>query len=99
MNPGQAHLAESRRQTLLSQLHAAESAVRSNLNFQAIEANARAHMERALAHIREACVAINAIDRARTVKQLVDELERLERAFDELRQQPPPGVTVKSNRI
>jgi len=99
MNPGEIHLAESRRQTLLGQLHAAEAAVRSNLNFHDIEANARAHMERALAHIREACNAINEIGRARTVKQLVDELERLERAFDELRQSPPPGVTVKSNRI
>jgi len=99
MNPGQTHLAESRKQTLLGQLHAAEAAVRSNLNFQAIEANARAHMERALAHIREAYVAINEIGRARTVKQLVEELERIERAFEELRQQPPPGVTIKSNRI
>ena len=98
MNPN-AHLAESRRQALLGQLHAAEAAVRSNLNFNALEATARAHMERALAHIREACVAINEMGRARSVKQLVEELERIERAFEELRQQPLPGVTVKSNRV
>jgi hypothetical protein len=55
-------------------------------------------MERALAHIQEAWIAINEMRGVRSVPQLVDDLNRIEQACNELRQQPPPGVTVKSFR-
>jgi hypothetical protein len=55
-------------------------------------------MERAMAHIQEAYIAINEMRAVRGVPQLVDDLNRIEQACNELRQQPPPGVTVKSFR-
>ncbi len=42
----------------------------------------RAHLERALAHIQEACVAINEINRVRTVEQLVNDLTRVQQVMD-----------------
>jgi hypothetical protein len=89
---------ESQRQALLGQLKAAESALRSGLHTHGFGTTARAHMERALAHIQEAHIAINEMRAVRSVPQLVEDLNRIEQACNELRQQPPPGVTVKSFR-
>ena len=43
----------SQRQELLGQLKAAEAALRSGLHTQGFGSTARAHMERAMAHIRK----------------------------------------------
>jgi hypothetical protein len=74
---------ESKRQALLSQLNAAESALRSGLHTHGFGSTARAHMERAMAHIQEAYVAINEINRARTVQQLVNDLVRVQQVMDD----------------
>lgn len=98
MNPGELQAIESQRQALLGQLKAAESALRSGLHTHGFGNTARAHMDRALAHIQEAYIAINEMRAVRRVPQLVEDLNRMEQACNELRRQPPPGVTVKSFR-
>jgi hypothetical protein len=89
---------EIQRQALLGQLRAAEAALRSGLHTHGFGSTARAHMERAMAHIQEARIAIAEMRAVRSVPQLVEDLNRIEQACNELRQQPPPGVTVKSFR-
>ncbi len=89
---------EAQRQVLLGQLKSAEASLRAGVEAQGFGNIARAHLERALAHVQEARIAIDEFNRARTVQQLVDDLVRLEQACDEFRRQPPPGVTVKSPR-
>jgi hypothetical protein len=98
MNSGELSMVEGKRQVLLGQLKAAEASLRTGLDVHGFGNIARAHLERALAHIQEARIAINEVNRARTVQQLVDDLVRIEQACNEFRQQPPPGVTVKSQR-
>jgi hypothetical protein len=98
MNSTDIKLIESQRQALLGQLRAAEAALRTGLHTHGFGGTARAHMERAMAHIQEACIAINEMRAVRGVPQLVDDLNRIEQACNELRQQPPPGVTIKSFR-
>jgi|GEM_PF-1145313 len=95
MNPTDEH----KRLALMAQLRVAETALRGNLVVPGVDAVARAHTERALAHVREAFIAINETARVRTVKQLVAEVERVEKLLTEQPQQPSPGVTVKSHRI
>ena len=99
MNSEDLKAIENQRQALLGQLTAAEAALHTGLQTQGFGSNARAHMERALAHIQEAYIAINESKQVRTVPQLVDDLVRIQRVCDEFRQQPPPGVTVKSHRV
>ena len=82
MNPDDLNIVEAKRQALLGQLKAAESALRSGLHTHGFGSIARAHLERALAHIQEACVAINEINRARTVEQLVNDLIRVQQVMD-----------------
>jgi hypothetical protein len=89
---------ETQRQALLGQLNAAEAALRSGLHTHGFGSTARSHMERALAHIQEAYIAIAETKAVRSVPQLVEDLNRIEQACNELRQQPPPGVTIKSLR-
>ena len=67
MNPGELSMLEGRRQELLGQLNAAEAALRANLDLNCANVTARVHMQRALAHIQEAVVAVNGVRRARTV--------------------------------
>ena len=73
---------EAERQALLGQLQAAEAALRAGLHAQGFGGVARAHMERALAHIREAYIAINESKAVRTVPQLVDDLNRVQQLMD-----------------
>ncbi len=73
---------EAQRQALLGQIAAAETALRTGLHAHGFGSNARAHMERALAHIQEAYIAINEINRARTVEQLVNDLVRVQQVMD-----------------
>ncbi len=76
--------AEARRQELLGQLKTAESALRGGLHAQGFGSLARAHMERAMAHLCEAYIAINEINHARTVQQLVDDLTRIQQVMDDV---------------
>jgi len=89
MNPAAANNQEAKRQALLGQLNAAEAALRANLDLDCAEVTARVHMQRALAHIQEASVAVNGVGRARTVWQLVEDLTKLKRDSDDLRQESP----------
>ncbi len=85
MNSEEFNAVERQRQELLGQLTAAETALRTGLQAQGFGSTAHAHMERALAHIQEARIALNEINRARTVGQLVNDLVRLQLAMDEAR--------------
>jgi hypothetical protein len=73
---------DGQRQALLGQLIAAETALRFGLHIHGFDRSARAHMERALAHIQEAYVAINEINRVRSVEQLVNDLIRVRQVMD-----------------
>jgi len=74
---------ENHRQLFLGQLKAAETALRAGMHMHGFGSTVRAHMERALAHIAESCIALNDPRQARTVGQLVDELNRIEQVTDE----------------
>lgn len=95
MNPGQSTLRENQRQALLVKLRTAENALRAGLRQHRLEAGARAHLERALAHLREATAALNGNPGVRSTLQLAEELGQLERACQERQQQPPPGFTIR----
>ena len=88
MSADELNVSEAERQVLLGQLNAAESALRSNLHVHRVDTTARAHMERALAHVREACIAISATGHVRNVEQLVTDLLKVERLASQVRQQP-----------
>jgi uncharacterized membrane protein YccC len=85
MNPGELQKIEAECQALLGQLTAAETALRNGLHTHGFGETARAHMERAHAHIAEACIAINEGKSVRTVSQLVDDLNRVQRVMDDVR--------------
>jgi predicted Fe-Mo cluster-binding NifX family protein len=82
MNSGELKAIEAQRQALLGQLTTAEIALRIGLHTHGFGSIARAHLERALAHIQEAGVAINEINRARTVEQLVNDLIHVQQMMD-----------------
>ena len=75
-------MVEAKRQELLGQIKAAESALRSGLHTRGFGSTARAHMERAMAHICEAYIAINEAKQVRTVQQLVEDLNRIQKVMD-----------------
>lgn len=81
MNLDNLNALEARRQELLGQIKTAESALRASLHIQGFGNIARAHLERAMAHIGEACIAINEINRARTVQQLLEDLTRIQQVM------------------
>jgi len=83
MNPANPNVAEAKRQALLGQLKAAESALRSGLHTHGFGETARAHMERSLAHLSEAYIAINEAKPVRTVHQLVEDLSRIQQVVDD----------------
>ena len=84
MNPGEIQAIESQRQALLGQLNSAEAALRIGLNrTSGFGETARAHMERARAHILEAHIAINEGKAVRTVPQLVDDVTRIQQVMDD----------------
>jgi tetrahydromethanopterin S-methyltransferase subunit F len=92
MNPVEIKVIESRRQALLGQLTAAETALRNGLHSQGIGGTARAHLERAMAHLCEAYIAINERKSVRTVQQLVEDLNRVQQVLDDVQRR-------KSQRI
>ncbi|HWC58453.1 MAG TPA: hypothetical protein VHC44_02070 [Verrucomicrobiae bacterium] len=69
MNSEELKAIESQRQELLDRLNAAESALRDGLHKHGFGSTAHAHMERALAHVREAYIAINEAKPVRSVQQ------------------------------
>ena len=71
----------------LANLEVAEMALRQNLHRHAQDDNTRAHLERALAHVREASLSEEGAN-ARSVNQLVRELAGMERFFESLRPEP-----------
>ena len=95
MNPAAANNREAQRQVLLGQLSAAEAALRANLDLDCASVTARAHMQRALAHMQEAAVAVSGVGRARTVWQLVEDLTRFKRNLDEVQQEPLARVAIR----
>jgi len=86
MNPDDLKAIESQRQALLGQLTAAETALRAGLHAtHGFGSTAHAHMERARAHIQEAYIAINEAKSVRSVPQLVDDLNRIQRVMEDAR--------------
>jgi len=80
-------------------LNDAESALRENLHRHDLDPVARAHMERAVSHTREAYIATNEIGKARTVQRLIGDLDKADRLIAKLRGQRPEEVVVKPIRI
>ena len=78
MNPGILNRRELLRRTLLGQLQTAEVNLRAGLHQHGLDVIVRAHLERALAHIREAYIAVNEQTKIRTVQELADLLTRVE---------------------
>lgn len=77
---------ETRRQALLGKLRTAEAAVRAGLQNHGFGNAAREHLERALAHIQEAYIAIHESKPVRTVPQLVDDLVRIQKVIEQVHQ-------------
>jgi hypothetical protein len=80
---GELQAIEAKRQALLGQIRTAEAAVRAGLHAHGFGNAAREHLERAMAHIQEAYIAINEARAVRTVPQLVDDLNRLQQIMDD----------------
>ena len=80
---GELQAIEAKREALLGQLRTAEAAVRAGLHAHGFGEMARAHLERAMAHIQEAYIAINESKPVRTVPQLVDDLNRIQQVMNE----------------
>jgi hypothetical protein len=91
MNSSALNHLELARQTLLGQLHTAEVNLRAGLHQHGLDAIVRAHLERALAHIREACIAVNEQTKVRSVQELADHLTRIEQMQTDLRAQQTPA--------
>ena len=91
MNSGTLNHLELARQTLLGQLHTADANLRAGLHQHGLDAIVRAHLERALAHIREAYIAVNEQAKIRSVQELADQLARIEQMQDDLRAEQKPA--------
>ena len=84
---------------ILELLNDAESALRENLHRHDLDAAARAHLDRACSHVREACIATNEIGKARTVQQLTRDLDAVERLLEKVRTAPLPDVVTFRMRV
>lgn len=78
--------AAEQRQELLRNLSRAEQVLRANLLSHGLDETARAHLDRSLAHVHEAYVAINEIGKARSVQQLLADMEKVEALLARVRQ-------------
>jgi hypothetical protein len=83
MSANEHNAIESQLQGLLGQLKAAESALRAGMHTHGFGCTARAHMERALAHIAESYIALTEPKNTRSVNQLVDDLNRIAQVTDD----------------
>jgi hypothetical protein len=91
MNAGELNHLELRRRALLGQLQTADVNLRAGLHQHGMDAIVRAHLERALAHIREAYIAVNEQAKVRTVQELTDQLARVEQIQADLRARQTPA--------
>jgi hypothetical protein len=91
MNPGAANTLDSQRYVLLARLQSADNALRASLHQHGTDALVRAHLERALAHIREAHIAVSERIQIRTVQELADQLTRIEQMRADLRAEQTPA--------
>ena len=91
MNAGALNRLALLRRALLGQLQTADANLRSGLHQHGMDAIVRAHLERALVHIREAYIAVNEQAKIRTVQELADELSRIEQIQADLRAQQTPA--------
>jgi len=91
MNAGALNQLELRRRTLLGQLQTADVNLRTGLHQHGMDALVRAHLERALAHIREASIAVDEQTKVRTVQELADQLARIEQMQADLRAGQKPA--------
>ena len=85
MSANEHNAIESQLQGLLGQLKAAESALRAGMHTHGFGCTARAHMERALAHIAESYIALTEPKNTRSVNQLVDDLNRIAQVTDDFK--------------
>ena len=85
MSADDRNVIESQWQALLGQIKAAESAQRAGMHTHGFGSTARAHMERALAHIAESYIALTEPKQARSVHQLVDDLQRIQQVTDDFK--------------
>jgi hypothetical protein len=83
----------------LELLNNAECALRENLHRDDLDTVARAHMERALSHIREAYIATNEIGKARTVQRLVNDSEKVDLLFAKIRNSQRPEAKALKLRL
>ena len=84
---------------IFEQLDTADQALRENLHRNDLDPTAREHMERALAHVREAYVATNEIGKARSVHRLVGDLEKVNHIVAKVRRRERPAVISKAIRV
>ena len=100
MNADALNRLELLRRALLGQLQTADVNLRAGLHQRDVEATVRAHLERALAHIREASIAFNERTKIRSVQELADQLSRIEQIQAELRaEQMPAGESSTSIHV
>jgi len=90
---GELQIIEAKRQALLGQLRTAEAAVRAGLHVHGFGDTARAHLERAMAHINEAYIAIHETKSVRTVPQLVDDLNRIQQLMDDVQRRKAKPIS------
>lgn len=83
MSTDEINVIEKERQALLGHLKSAETALRAGMHTHGFGSTACAHMERALAHISEASIAINEPKHMRSVRQLVEDLNRIQDMIDD----------------
>jgi len=84
---------------IFEQLDTAEQALRENLHRNDLDPTAREHIERAVSRVREPSIATNDLGKARSVRRLVGELEKVERIVEKVRHRQQPGVTIKPIRV
>lgn len=100
MTTADSNITDLNRHAFLARLQTADTALRAGMGQDCIERLARAHVERALAHIREAETALHNLARARTVVDLAEQLARIDEMRAELREQEvgltanPPSIRV-----
>lgn len=85
MSADELNVIEGQRQALLGQLKTAEAALRAGMHTHGFGSAARAHMERALAHISESYIALTEPKQVRSVHQLVDDLQRIQQVTDDFK--------------
>ena len=84
---------------IFEQPDTADQALRENLHRNDLDPTAREHMERALAHVREAYIATNEIGKARSVQRLVSDLEKVNHIVSKVRRRQQPTAITKPIRI